>query len=398
MSLLDLLNDERAWLDFLAYKKEHHLSAWREKELTEFIEKREYGGVCRDIARGSFPLPKKAIISKQNSTKKRTVYTYPKNENLVLKLLTHLILRKYDHLFYSGLYSFRPGRGAKDAVRRFARDGRIEKMFSYKVDISDYFNSVDISLLLPMLDASLSDDPALISFCKMLLCEKNVLEKGRPIEERKGIMAGTPLSSFYANLYLCELDRYFYENRIPYARYSDDMIVFAETKEKCHEYADFIKAFLIKMHLSVNPEKEFFADAGESWTFLGFIFSGGRVDIAPSSVKKLKMKMRRKARALSRWAKRKGLPGEKAAVAFIRAFNRKLFDNPSDSDLTWARWFFPVINTSESLRVIDSYAQDCIRFLMSETRTKARFNARYEDIKALGYRSLVHEFYSFDEE
>lgn len=176
------------------------------------------------------------------------------------------------------------------------------------------------------------------------------------------------------------------------------MIVFAETKGKCIEHAEFIQAFLNKMHLSVNPEKEFFADAGESRIFLGFIFSGGKVDIAPSSVKKLKMKMRRKARALSRWAKRKGLPGEKAAIAFIRAFNRKLFDNPADSDLTWARWFFPVINTSESLRVIDGYAQDCIRFLMAETRTKTRFNARYEDIKALGYRSLVHEFYSFEQE
>lgn len=398
MSLIDLLCDERAWLDFLAYKKEHHISSWREKELSEFIEKREYESVCREIESGGFPLPKKAVISKQNSTKKRIVYTYPSSENLVLKLLTHLILRKYDHLFYSGLYSFRPGRGAKDAVRRFARDRRIEKMYSYKVDISDYFNSVDIPLLLPMLDAAMADDPELLSFCKRLLCEKCVLEKGEPIEERKGIMAGTPLSSFYANLFLCELDRYFYENRIPYARYSDDVIVFAETREKCNEYAEFIKAFLDKMHLSVNPEKEFFAKAGEEWTFLGFVFSGGVVDIAPASVKKLKMKMRRKARALARWAKRKGLPGEKAAIAFIRAFNRKLFDNQTDTDLTWARWFFPVINTSESLRIIDNYAQDCIRFLMCETRTKARFNARYEDIKKLGYKSLVHEFYSFDDE
>ncbi len=393
-----MLGDETAWLDFLAYKKEHHISAWREKELSEFIEKREYESVCREIERGSFPLPKKAIISKQNSSKKRIVYTYPKNENLVLKLLTHLILRKYDHLFYSGLYSFRPGRGAKDAVRRFARDRRIEKMYSYKVDISDYFNSVDIALLLPMLDAALSDDPELLAFCRALLLEERVLEKGKPVEERKGIMAGTPLSSFYANLYLRELDGHFYENRIPYARYSDDIIVFAETKKKCFEYAEFIKNFLNKMKLSVNPEKELFAGAGEEWTFLGFVFRGGKVDIAPASVKKLKMKMRRKARALARWAKRKGLSGEKAAIAFIRAFNRKLFDNPTDTDLTWARWFFPVINTSESLKIIDNYAQDCIRFLMEGTRTKARFNARYEDIKRLGYRSLVHEFYQFDEE
>lgn len=53
MSLIDLLCEERAWLDFLAYKKERHIPLWREKELSEFIEKKEYMEVCREIERGS---------------------------------------------------------------------------------------------------------------------------------------------------------------------------------------------------------------------------------------------------------------------------------------------------------------------------------------------------------
>ena len=31
---------------------------------------------------------------------------------------------------------------------------------------------------------------------------------------------------------------------------------------------------------------------------------------------------------------------------------------------------------------------------MSGTRTKARFNIRYETLKDLGYRSLVHQYYA----
>ena len=79
-------------------------------------------------------------------------------------------------------------------------------------------------------------------------------------------------------------------------------------------------------------------------------------------------------------------------------FDRKLLDAPADNELSWSRWFFPVITTDKSLREIDRYAQDCLRFLLSGKRTKARFNVRYEDLKSLGYRSLVHEYYGFEKE
>lgn len=107
--------------------------------------------------------------------------------------------------------------------------------------------------------------------------------------------------------------------------------------------------------------------------------------------------MRRKRDALARWCKRNGFTGEKAARAFIRIFNRKLLESPRDNELSWSSWFFPVINTAGSLHEIDLYAQDCLRYLISGTHKKSRFNVRYADLKALGYRSLVNEFYAHKE-
>ena len=75
-------------------------------------------------------------------------------------------------------------------------------------------------------------------------------------------------------------------------------------------------------------------------------------------------------------------------------FNRKLLDTPEDNDLSWSSWFFSVITTTESLKIIDLYAQDCIRFIISGKRNKKRFDTRYSDIKKLGYRNLVHEYYA----
>ena len=156
--------------------------------------------------------------------------------------------------------------------------------------------------------------------------------------------------------------------------------------------------FLSERNLEINPGKEEFFRPGDGIVFLGFSCSERGVDIAPVTLKKLKAKMRRKRDALSRWSKRSGTGGEKAAKAFVRIFNRKFFEDPDDNSLSWSKWFFPVISVTDSLREIDRYAQDCLRYLISGTHRKARFNVRYEDLKAVGYRNLVHAYYDYDKE
>ena len=399
MSLLDKLSDGSIWESFYKYKCGLACPKSFTSELRRFIDEKRYVPVCSAIYSGErFPLPKKSIISKMSSTKKRVVYTYPSDENTVLKLLTYLMLRKYDGLFCENLYSFRPGRTAKDAVRCLMRVEGLSDMYSYKVDISDYFNSVPVETLLPMLEVALADDQRLYEFISSLLLEPNVIEKGEVHTQRKGIMAGTPISSFLANLFLSELDRYFYDNSVVYARYSDDIILFAPTHEECFSYAETIRTFLADHALTVNPKKECFASPDEGFTFLGFYVRGKVVDIAPATVQKLKNKMRRKRDSLARWKKRNETDGERAAKAFIRMFNRKLLENAADNDLTWSNWFFPTITTAASLHEIDLYAQDCIRYLVSGKHTKARFNVRYDYMKKLGYRSLVHEYYKTNDE
>ena len=397
MSILDALSDHAAWERFCEYRTGVRLTKSDEKRLCDFIDEKRYLPVCEKIVSGaSFPLPRRSVISKLGSDKKRVVYTYPEDENTVLKLLTYLLCRKYDGIFSKGLYSFRPNKTAKEAVRGFMKLPGIENMYSYKVDVHDYFNSVPTDRLLPMLEEVLSDDPALFAFLKSLLCEEYVLERGKPLKEKKGIMAGTPVASFYANLYLSGLDRHFESSGVPYARYSDDVIVFAKTEEETKKHAEFIRAYLDEYGLSVNPKKERFSSPSEGWTFLGFYINGKTVDVAPATVKKLKGKMKRKTNALRRWSKRNEIDGEKAAKAFIRIFNRKLLESPSDNELSWCCWFFPVINTDKSLKEIDAYARQCVRYLISGRRNKSAYKVKYEDIKALGYKNLVHEYYSFD--
>jgi ABC-type amino acid transport system permease subunit len=55
--------------------------------------------------------------------------------------------------------------------------------------------------------------------------------------------------------------------------------------------------------------------------------------------------------------------------------------------------FFPLITTDCSLHEIDLYAQQCIRTLSTGKHTKGAFNFRYEDMKTLGYITLVNRYY-----
>ncbi len=394
MSIIDRISEKEVWESFYSHKIEQgNINEKNADDLRFFIDREEYLPVVKKIKDGKkFSSPKKTLINKSKAGKKRTVYTFSREENYVLKLISFL-LRGYDYLFAPNLYSFRKDSGVKKAADNILKIKNLNSCYVYKADISDYFNSVDVDILLPELKNVMADDAELFEFVKALLKNPYTEYDGKIIEENKGIMAGVPISAFLANLYLRELDKMFYDKEIPYMRYSDDILVFAKDEEQLTESVKTIKDYLFSRGLKINSDKESIALPHEKWNFLGFSYCEGIIDISEVSFEKLKAKMRRKTRALARWSGKKGLPGEYAAKAFVKRFNAKLYDNPVYSELTWARWFFPVINTSDTLKKIDEYMQYCIRYLATGKRTKSRYDFKYTNIKELGYRSLVNEYY-----
>ena len=396
MSIIDKLACHEVWQSFLEEKiTSKNMDKRQIEDLYSFIHNKEYIGVIDKIKyKDAFLPPVKKIISKQYSTKKRIVYSFSREENYILKLLTYLLIRQYDHVFAKNLYSFRANRGVKKAIDYLRGDRHLSDKYVYKVDIHDYFNSVDINILLPILKVIMQDEVEAYTFIERLLSDPRVeLPNGDVVCEKKGIMAGVPISSFLANVYLYQLDWYFFNNGIRYARYSDDIIVFAFNELERQKSIFYIHTFLANMNLSVNSEKESISNPHESWDFLGVSYQDGIFDISPVSAKKLKKKMWRKSRALLRWKTRKHIENIYAAKAFVKSFNKKLYDNPISSELTWTRWYFPIINTTNTISKLDHYMQECIRFIATEKRTNKRFDFKYDMIKRLGYRSLVHEYY-----
>lgn len=398
MSLLDMLSDEKVWIDFYERKVDPiYFRISDAQVLFKFIREKRYVPIVDRILKGEgLSIPQKNRIAKSGTSKKRIVYSLPEDEAIVLKLLTWLMIRKYDWFFADNLYSFRPRYGAVDALKRLTSNQKISQCYSYKLDVRNYFNSIDVELLLPVLKQLFDDDKPLYDFIVSQLSDPRAIDNGEIVEESKGVMAGMPFAGFFANVFLTKLDREFEGNNdVVYCRYSDDIIIFAKDKVALNSAKERLLNTLAELHLEVNPDKVVETEPNQPWTFLGFECNGSHIDVSRISVDKLKAKMRRKARSIDRWRRTKGKDGWMAARAFIKHFNKKLYTSESNSEVNWAWWYFPMITTDKSLKEIDAYMQNCVRFVATGSRTKLRYNFTYEQMKELGLQSLVNRWFTY---
>ena len=114
-----------------------------QREQKGFIELKD------KITEGEFfsALPVKKMVNKEGSKKSRVVYSFEDEISIPLKFIAFK-LHKYDNRLSDNCYSFRQGYGVKNAINKIKRNNKIKSMFCYKIDISNYFNSIDPDTLL----------------------------------------------------------------------------------------------------------------------------------------------------------------------------------------------------------------------------------------------------------
>ena len=169
MSIIELLKEEKTWNEFLQYKIDGgHVMQQEQERLIKYIKNKEYLFVVEEIINGdNFPVPTMKHINKKNSTKKRTVFLFDDKENFVFKALMFL-LYKYDNIFSPNLYSFRRNISVKTAIDNITKRD-IKTMYGYKVDIHNYFNSVDVEIITKILQDNIKDDELLVSFISSVI-------------------------------------------------------------------------------------------------------------------------------------------------------------------------------------------------------------------------------------
>ena len=396
-SIIDELNKESNWLEFLEYKfNQNSISKFEFRKLSEYITNKRYKNITDAIIKGkySFSIPVKKLVNKINKDKKRVVYSFNEDETMVLKMITYLFTKKYDYKYSCNCYSFRRKYTIKHAINKLVNYKNISSLYGYKIDISNYFNSINVDILLSNLKDFINDEKLYILIRDILTDNRVIFNDKIIYEENKGIMAGIPISSFLANIYLLEVDKFFRDNNVLYLRYSDDIILFSD-KTKISKCIDWLNKFILDYKLSINPDKIMYINPGDKWEFLGFSYYNGMIDVSSISKKKIKNKIKRSSKKIRRWMISKNVSYDKAMKVMIRKYNNKFFNISAKDGLTWSLWYFPIINTADSLKEIDRYLQQNIRYICTGKYNKKNYNIKYDSMKKLGYISLVNEYYKF---
>ena len=166
MSILDELKRKEVWEDFRQYRTDRNrLNRKQLKELDVFIAEERSLRICEDL---SFSYPVKKEVNKLYSDKKRIVYSYDPDETLVLKLMSYLLYR-YDDKLSDNCYSFRRNINAKTAFDRIRKLKDLDESYVLKLDIHDYFNSIDVEMLIDVMKRFIDDDERLTGFLCQLL-------------------------------------------------------------------------------------------------------------------------------------------------------------------------------------------------------------------------------------
>src|SRR5574344_1623144 len=155
---VDLLNKEK-WQEFRLDRISKDYISDKEKEaINNYVMNEKYIDIASSFINGdyTFSNPKKIIINKIKTSKKRIVYNLNNDEMIFLKYVTYL-LYDYDYLFINNLYSFRKSIGVKRAIINLSNIKNLNNMYGYKADIHDYFNSINLDILFDNLKKDIND-------------------------------------------------------------------------------------------------------------------------------------------------------------------------------------------------------------------------------------------------
>ena len=397
VSLFERLSSESERHDFLEHRARH--TGFKEFEaLAGYI----LGDACtqdlKALLQGVFdyPLPRQFQLRKSHSDQRRTVYAYPERQTNMMKYVNWGML-EYDDVFSDSLYSFRKAKGTADVFRKIKQMDFARGLYMAKADVHDYGHSVRPVFLKPMLaDIIGPRDPQLFSYLIYLLDRGAYLRDGQVVCGDMGGLPGIPMGCFFNNVYLTELDAEMCKQTVLYCRYADDIAAFTTTCAEAERAIDTIRTYTAKLGLSLNEDKTLIIAPGEPIELLGIKISDGNLDVSDHTLAKAKGKLTHFADKLIRSEQRKRLDRKVAAAMMVRRIDHYFFRAGNEEhELSWRDFFFRVITRPESLHGLDLTCQDLIRRVATGKRGDARYRFRYEDMRALGYRPLVHEYYEY---
>lgn len=195
-------------------------------------------------------------------------------DKIVHRALLNVLRPIWDKVFISACYCGVKRRGQLPAAKKvldFLQEARQSgPVYCLKFDIRKYYPSIDHGVMKEIVRRSIKD--------KRIL---KILDD--IIDSEPGIMLGSPLSPYFANLYITPLCHWLKEKKgVKYLiDYADDFVILSNNKEELHRLLAEIEDYTTnKLKIEVKRNKQIFPVAldrsdkhGRGIDFLGFVFN-----------------------------------------------------------------------------------------------------------------------------
>lgn len=242
---------------------------------------------------------RRAWIAKPGSTEQRPLGIPAVRDRIVQGALRHVLEPIFETDFAAHSYGFRPGRGAKDALRRGDTLLKAGHVWGVDADLKSYFDTIPHDRLLALVRARVADG-------RVLALVESFLRAG-VLEEAKGWRPtewGTPqggvISPLLANLYLDPLDHHMAAAGWEMVRYADDFVILCRSEAEAQKALAAVRQWVSEAGLTLHPEKTRVVDASApgGFDFLGYHFERGMKWPRQKSLAKLKDRVRAKTSRL----------------------------------------------------------------------------------------------------
>ena len=397
--MFDVLLDPAFQQGFVESKKQKIKDAKQFQALKDYITG---GALARDVERlrvGDWflGLPHLTEIAKDATGEKRALYIFRGTDQYLLGLMGYVLKQQYDYLFTDGLYSFRVNKNNHTMVEDIHHqisDSDKPPYFAFKTDMKSYSTNINQDILIRKLTGIFAHDPEFMAFLEWLIRRNQYRHHGQTVDKYMSALPGCPLTGFFTNVYLMEIDEYFQTHCDFYCRYTDDVLVLCREDHKVFTLLIKLRDMARENKLELKSVKTKLFSPNEPITIVGMRFEGPKLGISDETLEKIKCKEKIAAKKAVQEIRRTGISHEEAARRFLQETLRPFLCKDEKKETNYAMRYFPFITSDDDLREIDHWIQHCARYVLTEKWGKAQYRASYDKLKSLGYVSLVHLYHN----